>query len=65
MARENEFLEPDQLEDYRDSFRDSGFSPDDFELVQQRDSQQVLFTTHRPEESLYVAKLLELRRSIN
>ena len=37
MARENEFLELCQLEDYRDSFRDSGFLPDDFELVQQRD----------------------------
>lgn len=37
MARENDFLQSDQLEDYRDSFRDSGFSSDDFELVQQRD----------------------------
>ena len=37
MATENEFLKPDQLVDYRDSFEDSGFSPDDFELEQQRD----------------------------
>ena len=36
MANANEFLEPDQLEDYRSSFRDSSFSPDDFELLQER-----------------------------
>jgi hypothetical protein len=36
MANTNEFLESDQLEDYRSCFRGSSFSPDDFELVQQR-----------------------------
>jgi hypothetical protein len=36
MANANEFLHPSQLEDYRHTFEGSGFSPDEFELEQQR-----------------------------
>lgn len=36
MANANEFLRPSQLEDYRYTFEGSGFSPDEFELEQQR-----------------------------
>jgi hypothetical protein len=36
MASANEFLHTSQIEDYRSSFDGSGFSPDEFELEQQR-----------------------------
>ena len=36
MVSANEFLERSQLEDYRSGFKGSGFSPDEFELKQQR-----------------------------
>ena len=36
MVSTNEFLEASLLEDYRSGFKWSGFSPDEFELKQQR-----------------------------
>lgn len=36
MVSANEFLKQSQLEDYRSGFNGSGFSPDEFELKQQR-----------------------------
>ena len=36
MVSANEFLEPSQIEDYQSGFEGSGFSPDDFELRQQK-----------------------------
>ena len=36
MTNANEFLRPSQLADYRNTFEGSGFSPDEFELEQQR-----------------------------
>ena len=36
MVSANEFLVPSQLEDYLSGFKGSGFSPDEFELKQQR-----------------------------
>ena len=37
MPAPNEFLEQNQIDDYRSCFTGSGFTPDDFELTQQRD----------------------------
>lgn len=36
MVSANDFLELSQLEDYQSGFKGSGFSPDEFELKQQK-----------------------------
>lgn len=37
MPTTNDFLEKDQIDDYLSCLTESGFAPDDFELIQQRD----------------------------
>ena len=39
MTSANDFLEQDQLDDFYSCFAGSGFSPDEFEVKQQRENQ--------------------------
>lgn len=43
MTNSNDFLTADQLQDYQESFKNSRFSPDDFELTQRRAQQAGIF----------------------